>query len=147
MAPEQIAGKSVSVRSDLYSLGLVLYELFTGKQVFSAGSVAELARMQQETSPTSPSSYVDGFDPAVERDHPALPEQGADGAARLGTRDRRGASRWRSAGRCPGRGGNPVARTRRGRRGGREVCALRSPGRCLAAALAADGVRSSRSRR
>ena len=32
MAPEQLAGREVSVRSDLYSLGLVLYELFTGKR-------------------------------------------------------------------------------------------------------------------
>ncbi len=32
MAPEQLAGREVSVRSDLYSLGLVLYELFTGQQ-------------------------------------------------------------------------------------------------------------------
>jgi serine/threonine-protein kinase len=67
MAPEQLAGKSVSIKSDLYSLGLVLYELFTGKQAFSAGSTAELMQLQQETSPPSPASHVSGLDPAVER--------------------------------------------------------------------------------
>jgi len=67
MAPEQLAGKAVSVKSDLYSLGLVLYELFTGKQAFSAASAAELMQLQQETSPPSPTSHVSGLDPAVER--------------------------------------------------------------------------------
>ena len=36
MAPEQLAGHEVTVRSDIYSLGLVLYEIFTGKRAFSA---------------------------------------------------------------------------------------------------------------
>ena len=67
MAPEQLAGKEVTVRSDLYSLGHVLYELFTGKPVFKASSQAELARLQAETTPSSPSSHVEGLDPAVER--------------------------------------------------------------------------------
>jgi len=67
MAPEQLAGKQVSVRSDLYSLGLVLYELFTGKPAFEASTPAELLRLEQQTTPTSPASLVDGLDPAVER--------------------------------------------------------------------------------
>jgi len=67
MAPEQLAGKQVSVRSDLYSLGLVLYELFTGQKAFRGATVAELARLQRETSPSTPSSLIEGFDPAAER--------------------------------------------------------------------------------
>ena len=43
MAPEQLAGREVSVRSDLYSLGLVLHELFTGQRA-SAASTAAPAR-------------------------------------------------------------------------------------------------------
>jgi serine/threonine-protein kinase len=67
MAPEQVAGREVSVRSDLYSLGLVLYEVFTGEPVFKASTLVERGKLQRETSPTSPSSLVEGFDPAVER--------------------------------------------------------------------------------
>jgi serine/threonine-protein kinase len=67
MAPEQLAGREVSVRSDLYALGLVLYELFTGKPAFRASSREELQRLQSETTPTSPSSLLEGFDSAVER--------------------------------------------------------------------------------
>lgn len=67
MAPEQSEGKGVSVRSDLYSLGLVLYELFTGAAAFKASTARELARLKLETTPTSPSRLIEGFDPAVER--------------------------------------------------------------------------------
>ena len=67
MAPEQIAGRAVTVRSDLYSLGLVLYELCTGQPAFKAATAAEMARLKSESTPTSPGQIVDGFDPAVER--------------------------------------------------------------------------------
>jgi eukaryotic-like serine/threonine-protein kinase len=67
MAPEQLAGAGASIRSDLYALGLVLYEIFTGQTAFKATTMAELVRLQKETTPTSPSSLIEGFDPAVER--------------------------------------------------------------------------------
>jgi hypothetical protein len=67
MAPEQVSGKGASTRSDIYSLGLVLYELFTGKRAFEATSVVELLRRQEESSITHPSALVQDMDPVVER--------------------------------------------------------------------------------
>ncbi len=66
MAPEQITGKEVSARSDIYALGLVIYEIFTGKQAFIAATVPELIKMHQTATPTSPSTHVKGIDPLVE---------------------------------------------------------------------------------
>ncbi len=66
MAPEQLAGKEVTIQSDIYSLGLVLYEVFTGKRAFEASTLAELVRLHSETTPLSPSSLVKELDPAVE---------------------------------------------------------------------------------
>ena len=66
MAPEQIAGREATVRSDLYALGLVLYELYTGKPVYRAQTVADLRRLQEESTPTSMGSLVEHLDPAVE---------------------------------------------------------------------------------
>ena len=67
MAPEQLGGKEVSERSDIYALGLVLYEIFTGKPAFAAKSPAEIARLHRESAPTTPTSHVSNLDPAVER--------------------------------------------------------------------------------
>ena len=67
MAPEQLAGKEVTVKSDIYALGLVLYELFTGKRVFDTSSIDELRRLHESSSPTNPSSWVKDIDPLVER--------------------------------------------------------------------------------
>ncbi|MCP4901444.1 MAG: serine/threonine protein kinase, partial [bacterium] len=67
MAPEQLAGKEVSVRSDIYALGLVLYELFSGRKAFEAETLEEIARQRLDSQPQSPSSYMDALDPAIER--------------------------------------------------------------------------------
>ena len=65
MAPEQLAGGSASVQSDLYSLGLVLFEIFTGKPVVA--SVADLRRWHERETPATPSSLVEDIDPTVDR--------------------------------------------------------------------------------
>ncbi|MDX1388759.1 MAG: serine/threonine-protein kinase, partial [Acidobacteriota bacterium] len=67
MAPEQLDGREVTVRSDLYALGLVLYELFTGEQAFPTGSATQRKRARSTSTPPDPSSLVKGLDPAIER--------------------------------------------------------------------------------
>ena len=67
MAPEQLAGKEVTSKSDIYALGLVMYEIFTGKRAFEADSLADLIRMRGESRPSEMSSSVRDVDPAVER--------------------------------------------------------------------------------
>jgi serine/threonine-protein kinase len=66
MSPEQLEGRDVTVRSDLYALGLVLYELFTGRRVFHGRTVAELTRQHREEPPAPPSELVADLDPRVE---------------------------------------------------------------------------------
>src|SRR5215475_12910767 len=67
MAPEQLMGKEVTQRSDIYALGLVLYELFTGKRVFEAKSIQELITLHEKSTPPTPSSHVKEIDPLAER--------------------------------------------------------------------------------
>ena len=67
MAPEQLAGREVTLKSDLYSLGLVLYEMFTGKRPYNASSLDELQTLQQSGTPPRLSTLVSDIDPAVDR--------------------------------------------------------------------------------
>jgi serine/threonine-protein kinase len=67
MSPEQLAGLEVTAKSDVYSLGLVLYELFTGRKAFEGKTYAELVRKHRDERPMDPSLLVPDIDPAVER--------------------------------------------------------------------------------
>jgi serine/threonine-protein kinase len=66
MAPEQLDDRQVGPKSDLFSLGLVLYELFTGKKAFPAATREELARLYAEQEPIPPSKHVGTLSPLVE---------------------------------------------------------------------------------
>ncbi|HET7618720.1 MAG TPA: serine/threonine-protein kinase [Vicinamibacterales bacterium] len=67
MAPEQLAGGEVTARSDIYALGLVLYELFTGQRANQGRNVAEVAAQHEHSTITPPSTLVRELDPAIER--------------------------------------------------------------------------------
>jgi serine/threonine-protein kinase len=67
MAPEQLEGKGASIASDLYALGLVLFELFTGRKVIVGKTLHEIVAEHRSGSVVTPSSVVRDIDPMVER--------------------------------------------------------------------------------
>ncbi len=67
MSPEQFEGEPATVRSDIYALGLVLYEIFTGKRAFSGSTVREFAELHRGRTPSSMTALVSDLDPAIER--------------------------------------------------------------------------------
>jgi len=67
MAPELFEGRPYSVQSDLFAVGLVLYEACTGTRAFDAANLAELREKHTRTSPTAPSKVQADVDVAVER--------------------------------------------------------------------------------
>jgi len=67
MAPEQLAGGEVTPRSDIYALGLVLYEIFTGQRALDARTMAELIAKREQAEITPPTAIVRDLDEAIER--------------------------------------------------------------------------------
>ncbi len=65
MAPEQIRGEPLTPQSDIFSLGVVLYEIATGRLPYVAASAGELARKIVDEQPASPKSINPNVDPAV----------------------------------------------------------------------------------
>jgi serine/threonine-protein kinase len=68
MAPEQLTGRAVDARSDLFSFGTVLYEMLTGKRAFEGNNAASIRVAVLERQPTSASSLK----PSVPRTVDAL---------------------------------------------------------------------------
>jgi serine/threonine-protein kinase len=67
MSPEQLAGREVDARSDIFAIGLVLYEIFTGRRAFDVTSIGELMRRHEASLVTKPTQLVPDLDPVIER--------------------------------------------------------------------------------
>jgi hypothetical protein len=67
MSPEQIEGKPATTASDVYSLGLVMYEMLTGAQAFEGESAFQIALNKLREAPTSPSMRSPGIPPRWDR--------------------------------------------------------------------------------
>jgi serine/threonine-protein kinase len=65
MAPEQLEGGEATEQSDIYALGLVLYEIFTGERLYS-GTLSDISNAHRE-SKRPPSTIVRGLSPTIER--------------------------------------------------------------------------------
>jgi serine/threonine-protein kinase len=66
LSPEQAQGQAVTAVSDLYSVGVILYEALTGRVPFEADSAVAIAMKQVSTAPQRPSSIAPSVSPALD---------------------------------------------------------------------------------
>jgi serine/threonine-protein kinase len=66
-SPEQATGAPPSPASDVYSLGVILYEMLTGQLPFKSDNPSELARLHREIPPTPPRRLNPAIPPALEQ--------------------------------------------------------------------------------
>ena len=67
MAPEQVRCEVIDPRADLYAVGILLYEMLTGRRPFEAERDLAVLRMQLEVAPQPPRELVPGISPQLER--------------------------------------------------------------------------------
>ncbi len=66
MSPEQALGQPAEVRSDIYALGLILYEMLCGKRAFSGESAVAIAMKQVNETPVAPRQLVPNLSAAID---------------------------------------------------------------------------------
>jgi beta-lactam-binding protein with PASTA domain/tRNA A-37 threonylcarbamoyl transferase component Bud32 len=66
LSPEQAQGHAVSAASDIYSIGIILYEMLTGRVPFEGESAVTIALKQVNERPTPPSAYNAAVTPELE---------------------------------------------------------------------------------
>ncbi len=83
-SPEQLTNKLVDGRSDLYSFGVLLFRLATGKRPFDSGDLAELARMHVKQAPPSPRGLAPQIPAGLEQIILALLEKSPEARPQTG---------------------------------------------------------------
>ncbi len=66
MAPEQVSGRHGDARTDIYALGMMLFEMVTGNLPFAGTNVYTIMRAKAKEDPQPPSRFVPGLDPQLE---------------------------------------------------------------------------------
>jgi serine/threonine-protein kinase len=66
MAPEQVRGKRGDVRTDVYALGTILYQMITGELPYAGGNMHALMRRKLNEDPRPPRDAFPGIDPKIE---------------------------------------------------------------------------------
>ncbi len=66
MAPEQVTGSAVDARTDVYTMGVVLFEALTGQRPFNVGSDVEVMRAHRDKAPPRPRALVPSIPASVE---------------------------------------------------------------------------------
>jgi eukaryotic-like serine/threonine-protein kinase len=66
MAPEQISGRRGDARTDIYALGTILYEMFTGELPYTSDNVYNMMRLKANDDPQPPTHYRPDLDPHIE---------------------------------------------------------------------------------
>jgi serine/threonine-protein kinase len=66
MAPEQVSGRRGDVRTDIYALGTILYEMLTGEMPYAAPNVYAMMKAKTNEDPQPPTHYRPDLDPHLE---------------------------------------------------------------------------------
>ena len=113
LAPEQARGDEAGPRADLYSLGVVTYQLISGRLPYEAASLSELALKQQRESPIPLDELVPEVPHALAQAVAMALSIDQRGPARRRHRARRGAARRRPGDRSSRRPGRQLRHQRR----------------------------------